>query len=436
MNAKIAWEPPVEVSRDEIIEMSDDILDRPGLPITAVEDVFRLQVAGLDWDIGGMVYSPQDEAKIRVGADGRKVGIFLLHGGGSDHRSKDRMGRFLAAKFGYRVATMTYPGHLYLPDQTRDWPGDTIGVDGTVRTPLWKVDQPITSDQYELVLDRSDDTLRAKYGTLHFLRAKEGTDFYYRMASWPIAFEEAMKEVCRRNFPVGEFSVYPHGHSTGGPFVHMLLQRVENIAGLVGMETSPFGFIFSRMLRQGWDFPFNYMTVRTWRDTARYAGPEAGDGARWRLPWLMEDVLEAWERTKHLPGLKAEHLVQFAATEPLGAAARVTAARLGLDPKATDELVRRFQGYPRELSGEGTRRIPPLLYGVNEGSRDHTIARYRNELLPALAEMKPAPKARVVLFHAGVHNYERPEDGLPAGTLPAVAALWDDAISRGYFVTR
>jgi hypothetical protein len=85
-----------------------------------------------------------------------------------------------------------------------------------------------------------------------------------------------MKAVCARNFPPGEYSIYVHGHSTGGPFVHQLLQRVENVAGLAGTETSPWGAIFSRMQGQRWQFPFNYLSVRTWRDLARYRGPEAG----------------------------------------------------------------------------------------------------------------------------------------------------------------
>ncbi|MGH2513902.1 MAG: hypothetical protein ACRDGQ_14625, partial [Candidatus Limnocylindrales bacterium] len=421
-------------ARDEIVTISDEVLARPDRPISVREEIFRINVLGLDWDIGGMVYEPTDPAGIARGADGKQVGIFLLHGGGGDHRGKDQMGRFLAAKFGYKVATMTYPGHLYLLDPSRDWPGDTINPDGTARTPLWQIDQPITADQYELVQDRSDPVLRAKYGTLFFLKAKEGTDFYDRMASWPMAFEEAMKEVCRRNFPVGEWTVYVHGHSTGGPFVHMLLQRVSNIAGLVGMESSPFGFIFGKMLKQGWDFPFNWITVRTWRHIAKYAGSEAGEGADWRLPWLMEDVFDAWDKVKHQPQFKAEYFVTIGATAPLGEAARASARRLNLDAAETEALVKRFQGYPRELSGPDVRPVPPLLYGINADSRDHTIERYRNQLLPELAAMNPAPKVRVMRFGTGVHNYERPEDGLPRGTLPAVVELWDRAITGGYYL--
>lgn len=432
---KTTWEPPLEISREEIVNLSDAVLARPEHPIDVREDVFRIRVLDLDWDIGGNVYQPTDGSMAPVGPDGRKIGVFLLHGGGGDHRGKDRMARFLAAKYGYTVATMTYPGHLYFPDPSRDWPGDTINPDGTARTPIFNKDAPITPDQYELVEDRSDPVFRAKYGTLIFLKAKEGTDFYYRMAAWPMAFEEAMKEVCRKNFPVGEFTIYAHGHSTGGPFVHMLLQRVENIAGLIGMESSPFGYIFGKMLNQSWEYPFNYMTVRTWRDVARYAGPEAGmEGIR-RLPWLMEDVLASWDASKHQPGIKAQHTVQFADFPALGEGARVSAERVGLDAKETERLVEHFRGYPRELSGPGARPVPPLLYGITSRSRDHTETRYRSILLPALAAMKPAPKARVIKFGAGVHSYEKPEEGLPRGTLPAVAEIWNQAITGGYYLS-
>jgi alpha-beta hydrolase superfamily lysophospholipase len=51
------------------------------------------------------------------------------------------------------------------------------------------------------------------------------------MAAWPVAFEEAIKETARRHLPQGDFSIYIHGHSTGGPFAMTATQRVANIAG-------------------------------------------------------------------------------------------------------------------------------------------------------------------------------------------------------------
>jgi hypothetical protein len=429
------WNPPLEITREAIVRASDDVLSRPELPITAREDIFRIRVADLDWDIGGMVYQPEDEADIPTGADGKKIGLFLLHGGAGDHRGKDPMARFLASRFGYKVATMTYPGKLYLLDPSRDWPGDTVNPDGTARTPLWQSDRPITPDQYELIQDRSNPVYRAKWGTMFLLRAKEGTEFYDRMASWPLAFEEAMIEVCRRNFPEGEFSIYAHGHSTGGPFVHMLLQRVPNIAGLIGMETSSFGHIFAGMLGMQWDYGFDLLTIRTWRHIAKYAGVEAGPEGMWRLPWIMEEVFEKWDRAKTQPQIKAEYLVTYGATGALAAAAHTTAKRLNLNSEETGALVHRFTGYPKELSGPGTRPVPPLLYGIAQGSRDHTEERYERVVLPTVAAMNPKPKANLVVFKGGVHGYEREEEDLPRGLLPAIAQLWDDAIRGGYYVS-
>ena len=106
--------------------------------------------------------------------------------------------------------------------------------------------------------------------------AGSGPDFtipngYY---IWPKAVVEAMKDICRRHFPPGEWSIYVHGHSTGGPFVHTLMQRVENVRGLIGIENSPFGSIFNRMTGHDWPTPFNYLLIRTWRELARYRGAE------------------------------------------------------------------------------------------------------------------------------------------------------------------
>ena len=67
--------------------------------------------------------------------------------------------------------------------------------------------------------------------------------------------------------------------------------------------------------------PFDELYIRTWRDLARYQGPEAlgqeGPSALMRLPAIMEDVLEAWERAKNRPQFKAEYLVTHAITGSL-----------------------------------------------------------------------------------------------------------------------
>ena len=132
-------------------------------------------------------------------------------------------------------------------------------------------------------------------GSVVLACAKEGNVVYDRMAGLPVAFEEARRDRMRRHFPAGEVSIYIHGRSTGGPFAFMLTQRVSNISGFLGMESSAFGYIYARQINQSWHLPFNCLKIRTWRDVARYEGPEAldreGPDALKRLPMLMERVL-------------------------------------------------------------------------------------------------------------------------------------------------
>ena len=136
------------------------------------EDIFRIHALGLDWDMGVTVYEPADPAQIARGADGKKIGIFLLHGGSGDYKSMEPMAKLFAEKFGCKAVAMTFPGRLYLDDPSRDWPGDTIHADGTVRTPIWLTGEHITPDQYEVVRDTS---MRMRYGTRTVARAKPGT---------------------------------------------------------------------------------------------------------------------------------------------------------------------------------------------------------------------------------------------------------------------
>jgi hypothetical protein len=360
-----AWEPPDSLPRERIVALSQSILSRPDLPISEREEIFRIDSLGLEWDIGLMLYQPQDERRIPKDADGRKIGFFLLHGGAADHRSMAPLARLLAGKYGYKVASMTYPGRLYLNDPSRDWPGDTIAPDGGVRTPIWRGGEQVAPDEIEIV---RDDSMRHRYGTRTLARARPGTRFYERMAAWPVAFERAMKEICRNHLPPDEFVIYVHGHSTGGPFVHLLTQRVANIAGVVGIENSPFGFIYQRMIGIEWSGPFNDLLIRTWRDIARYAGAEAlhqeGEKALMRLPWLMEELLERWDRSKTRPNFKAEYILHYGSVTALTESAHVAARRLQLSDSDTADLVARYVGYARELTGPGVKPVPPILLGI------------------------------------------------------------------------
>lgn len=450
---KKKWAPPEFIAREQILKDSEEALALPDIRVKKSEDIFRIRVLEMDWDIGAVVYQPEEPARIPVAPDGKKAGIFLLHGGSGDFKHMERLSLLLAGKFGYKVLAGTFPGRFYLSDPGRDWPGDTIHPDGTVRTPIWKQGEPIGADEYEVVRDAS---MRDRYGTRTLARARPGSNFYHRMAGWPAAFEEGMKEANRRHFPAGEYSVYGQGHSTGGPFICMLCQRIPNMAGVLATEHSPFGYLCAARDEWGGDMgkvpgyekvkkksqprtdPFHELYIRTWRDRARYAGPEAlgqeGPTALMRLPAVMEDVLDYWERSKKRPNFKAEYIVTHNIVASLTEAAQVSAARLKMNAEETEALVRRYVGYTRELSGPGVKPVPPFWFCISKDSRDHSPEVYREVIMPGFQAMKPPPRIALTRFGAGVHVFWNPEKDLPMGIAPAVAHSWNEAIMGGYFV--
>jgi hypothetical protein len=447
------WQPPESVSREDTIARSESVIAKTDIPITEKEDIFRIHALDLDWDMGVMVREPVDPAQVARGADGKKIGIFILHGGSGDYKSMEVMAELFAKKFGCKTVAMTFPGRLYLDDPSRDWPDDTIHADGTVRTPIWLTGEHITPDQYEVVRDTS---MRLRYGTRTVARAKPGTRFYDRMAAWPLAFEEGMKDAMRRHFPVGEYSIYLTGHSTGGPMVFFMCQRVPNVAGMLAVENSPFGFIqekqhdwsgalgkiegFERVTKTKATRkdPFNELYIRTWRDRARYAGPEAlgqeGPNALMRLPWLMEEIFDYWERVKARPQFKAEYIITHNIADSLEAAARAVAARLKMSAEETEKLVKHYRGYPFPQTGPGAKPVPPVLFCITKDSRDHSPDVYKEVVLPLFATLDPAPKVRVTRWGAGVHTYHKSEPNLPLGVAPPVAEFYVKAIQEGYFV--
>jgi hypothetical protein len=184
--ANALWEAPPALSRAEVLSISDRVLGQPDLPLKQTEDIFRIRALEMDWDMGVMVYEPEDQARIPRGADGKKIGIFLLHGGSGDYKSMEPIAKLYAGKFGHRAVAMTFPGRLNLDNPKRDWPDDTIHADGSVRTPIWLRGEHIGRDQYEVVRDTA---MRMRYGTRTVARAKPGTIFHNRMAGWPYALE-------------------------------------------------------------------------------------------------------------------------------------------------------------------------------------------------------------------------------------------------------
>jgi hypothetical protein len=450
--AKPRWTPPDVLTHDDALKASAEILGRPDVPMTEAEDIIRIKALGLDWDICLHVYQPKDPAKIPSGADGRKVGIFLLHGEGEDHRSMHAVARLLVSKYGYKVTAMTYPGRYYLADPSRNWPGETHDDDGNARTPIWLAGERYGRDQYDLVQDKSR---RAQYGTRFLVRAKPDTPFWHRMSSWPVAFDEGMQALCRKHFPEPHFSVYIHGHSAGGSLSCIAMQRVPNCAGAIAMEDSQFGYI--NLARDKWsggmgsvagyempkvehkplDDRFNDLYLYDWRYKAVRMGGEAlakeGPNALMRLPWLMEEVFATWEAWRHYPNFKHEYIVSHEIIPSLTEAAAVAAKRLKMNKDETEALTQRYYGYSRELRGPQVKPVPPQLFCLSTG-RNHSPEAYKAITLPMYAKMDPPPKTALIQIKAGVHYYMTPLEGLPAGTGPLVTKTWSDAIMGGFYL--
>jgi hypothetical protein len=321
--------------------------------------------------------------------------------------------------------------------------------------PLWKRGEVIGPDQYTIVRDTG---LRARYGTRAFARARPGTLFHERMAAWPVAFDDGMLEACRRHLPTDTYSVYAHGHSTGGAFTAVLSQRLENFAGQTEVETAPIGVI--NRAKHAWsgsmgkikgfaksgpneaddvlNDPFTDLYLRSWRDRARYAGPEAlgreGPAALMRLPMLMEEILDGWAEERLRPQFKAEFPVTHNVAATLARAARTAARRLGLDRAATSALVDRYLHYGRYREGPDARPVPPILFVNSRYSRDNSEEVFRAVVLPMLARLDPAPRTRLVMVDAGSHIYMEPDGPrLPLGIAPVAASLFDAAIQGGFF---
>lgn len=446
------FEPPAYVPRDHVEAVSDRVLRQPHREVTRRHEVFRIAVLGLDWDFGVAIYEPNDPAKRLRMPSGAVAGVLLLHGGSGDFKHVEPVSRMLSERFGVTVLAGTFPGRYYFPDPDHGWPGDTIRDDGTVRTPLWQRGEEIGPDQYDIVTDGS---LRDRYGTRTLAKARSGSRFERRMASWPAALEAGMMEACARWLPVDTHEVLGAGHSTGGPLISMLSQRVPNIVGVLAAEHSPFGAICAE--RDQWggpigkiaDYdraqssgprrrdPFDELYVRTWRDLARYAGPEAlgreGPQALMRLPALMEDVLGAWEAARRRPQFKAEYVITHGVEESLSEAARVASEHAELSADEAECLSEHYIGYTRELTGPEARPVPPFLFAIAKHSRDHSPEVYADVILPAFARMDPPPRVSLTRFGAGGHNYWEPEDGLPLGIAPAVGDLFVRAIDGGFF---
>jgi hypothetical protein len=154
-----------------------------------------------------------------------------------------------------------------------------------------------------------------------------------------------------------------------------------------------------------------------------------------RLPWLMEEVLDWWDKTKARPQFKAEYVITHNIVASLEAAAQAVAERLKLPPDKARDLVAHYRGFPYPLAGETVKPVPPVLFVIAKDSRDHSAEVYREVVLPMFeTQVKPAPKVFLTRFGAGVHTYHKAEPELPVGIVPAVAHYYVEAIAGGYFM--
>ena len=459
--------PPAHVSEAKTIADIKSFIALPDIPMKTgtigyVEDIIRINVAGMDWDMGMSIHEPADPSKVTVGADGKKVGIFLLHGGSGDFKSMHKQANLLASKLGYKVISMSYPGRHAFHTKGRQWPGKVVTAYDhhkyslEVRTPIWLRGEYITSDQYDVIKDYSQ---RPRYGIRTLAKAKPGTTFYYRMAAWPLAFEKGADAAMRKHFPQENFSIYLHGHSTGGPITMMLSQRTPNVKGILAIENSSFGYIYraqsswagqlgridgynkavDEYLLPSRSDPFDELYIRSWRDLARIHGPEflgqKGSAALMRLPMLMEDILEDWETAQKYAQFKAEYIITHGIEDSLREAAIVTAQRMDLGKEETEELIDHYIGLSRELKSRGVKPVPPVMFQITAHSRDHSREVYEKVVIPLFKKMKPAPKVSLTQFAFGTHGYISGEvvKGINLGVAPAVFKQWDDAIKGGFF---
>jgi hypothetical protein len=55
-----SWEPPKALSLDEVLQLDRQVASMPDLSIRVHEDIFRIRELEMDWDIGVMVYEPEN----------------------------------------------------------------------------------------------------------------------------------------------------------------------------------------------------------------------------------------------------------------------------------------------------------------------------------------------------------------------------------------
>ena len=78
MSNQSSWEPPKALSLDEVLQLDRQVASMPDLSIRVHEDIFRIRELEMDWDIGVMVYEPENTNRSPSGPMAKRSGSFYF----------------------------------------------------------------------------------------------------------------------------------------------------------------------------------------------------------------------------------------------------------------------------------------------------------------------------------------------------------------------
>lgn len=81
MSKQSSWEPPAALSLEQVFQLDRQVASMPDLSVLIHEDIFRIRELEMDWDIGVVVYDPENADNIPIGPDGKRSGSFYFTAG-------------------------------------------------------------------------------------------------------------------------------------------------------------------------------------------------------------------------------------------------------------------------------------------------------------------------------------------------------------------
>ena len=160
-----------------------------GVSFTQRNVFTRFKRNGYDWDIQGILYTPEEEAD-------PSVAVVMFHGGAGSAYGKDRtpdgrpgLPRILASQ-GFKVLNLTYPGHYP--------PGGVWKENVATRQPWYLLDKKLDNSE---IYDRN---LKCTFNVIL----------------------QGSAQLVDQNFAGRK--ILAHGHSTGGPMAAHLYRFTKN----------------------------------------------------------------------------------------------------------------------------------------------------------------------------------------------------------------